>query len=503
MYQVLLVDDEPWVLRGLAEGIQWETLGFEICAQTTDSAEALTILLDRQPDLVVTDIKMPGITGIELIRCSREQGGSSNFILFSGYGDFEYAQKAIQYGVFAYLLKPLNQKEFSQTLQLLSQRLAKPQANQDTNEFLFWDGIFQTETSFLEKANGVFCAMTCYLTFSDEMMLEKIFSAFSYVRYRTGSNKYLYLFGAKSQQVAETLSTLLKSEAYLEKDYLSFGFSRDFSEISSFAVAIRESEIAAGDHFLYPEQRLNHYFPADIACCNIWLERFRLTLIRNGCEAATELLSELSSFCREKHLNLLDFGYLHNRILAVLEEGEDNFKLEFPAYRQLPQKYANIQEAIDFLIQMLEDVCSRSCLPTATAGLSDTFENILRYLRENYSQDISLSELSERFYINMTYICDLFKKYQGTTFSKYLSNLRLEQAHRLICSTRNTLQEIAEAAGYQDYYYFIKQFKKKYGITPGSLRKNAEKRWNNEAGMENQKTNAIDACDHCHSDCGD
>ena len=65
MYQVLLVDDEPWVLRGLTEGIPWAQLGFEICAQTSDPTEALTILLDRQPDLVVTDIKMPGISGMD------------------------------------------------------------------------------------------------------------------------------------------------------------------------------------------------------------------------------------------------------------------------------------------------------------------------------------------------------------------------------------------------------------------------------------------------------
>lgn len=502
MYQVLLVDDEPWVLRGLAEGIQWERLGFEICAQTSDPAEALTVLLDRQPDLVVTDIKMPGVSGMDLVRCSREQGGNSNFILFSGYGDFEYAQRAIQYGVFAYLLKPLNQKEFTRTLELLVKSLHSPRAAQETDGTLFLDGDLRIDPALFEPQADAYCALTCFLTFSDEIMLEGLFSGLSHVRYRTGSNKYLYFFRADNQQVAGLLTGLLESEAYLEKDYLAFGLSRNFSGTSGISAAIRESEAAAGRHFLYPERRLNFYSSADITRCNAWLEKFRLILTRDGCEAAAEHLKELGRFCRENQLTLLDFGYLHNRVLAFLEEMGDGLELEFPAYGQLPQKYADMQEATEFLTQMLEDVCGRNQLTAGSIGLSDTFEQILQYLQENYSQDISLASLSERFYINMTYICDLFKKYKATTFSKYLNNLRLEQAHKLICSTQETLQEITEAVGYRDYYYFIKQFKKKYGVTPGSLRKGMEKEHSNETSMEHQKADAADDRDHRHPDRG-
>ncbi|MGI5854979.1 MAG: response regulator transcription factor [Candidatus Merdivicinus sp.] len=503
MYQVLLVDDEPWVLRGLTEGIPWAQLGFEICAQTSDPTEALTILLDRQPDLVVTDIKMPGISGMDLIRCSREQGGNSNFILFSGYGDFEYAQRAIQYGVFAYLLKPLNQKEFTRTLELLAKSLQGPPTIRETDGLLFLDGDLRIDpTLFESQTDAVCCALTCFLTFSDEIMLEGLFSSLPHVCYRTGSNKYLYFFQADSQQVAGLLTGLLESEAYLEKDYLAFGLSRNFSGISGISAAIRESEAAAGDHFLYPERRLSFYSPADIACCNAWLAKFHLTLTRDGCEAAAEHLEELGRFCQENRLTLLDFGYLHNRILAFLEEMGNGLELEFPAYGQLPQKYADMQEAAEFLTQMLEDVSDRRQPTAGAGGLSDTFEQILQYLQENYSQDISLASLSDRFYINMTYICDLFKKYKSTTFSKYLNNLRLEQAHQLICSTQDTLQEITEAAGYRDYYYFIKQFKKKYGVTPGSLRKTMEKEPSNETSMEHQKADAADDRDHRHPDRG-
>ncbi len=108
MYRVLIVEDEPWTLLGLVKTFDWEEKGYQVVGQTTNPVEAFDFICLEKPDVVFTDVRMPEISGIELVKRTRELGMDTEFIIISGFAEFSYAQKALSYGVFEYLLKPVD-----------------------------------------------------------------------------------------------------------------------------------------------------------------------------------------------------------------------------------------------------------------------------------------------------------------------------------------------------------------------------------------------------------
>lgn len=117
MFKAVLVDDEQIMTEGLKRLINWEALGVELIFCAYDGQSALGFILKEKPDIVVTDIKMPVMDGLQMIQEARAHQLDTNFIILSGYGEFEYAQKALRYGVKEYLLKPCNEREIEKSLE--------------------------------------------------------------------------------------------------------------------------------------------------------------------------------------------------------------------------------------------------------------------------------------------------------------------------------------------------------------------------------------------------
>jgi two-component system response regulator YesN len=110
MLKAMLVDDEPLALEGLRLLIDWGAEGFEVCAECADAKQALKLLPVARPDLIVTDIRLPGLDGLELMQAARQKGFEGQLVVVSGYNDFEYAKRALRIGVAGYLLKPVERR---------------------------------------------------------------------------------------------------------------------------------------------------------------------------------------------------------------------------------------------------------------------------------------------------------------------------------------------------------------------------------------------------------
>ena len=109
MYRFMILDDEPVVREGIKSLIDWSEYEFELCAEGVDGKDGLKKILEFQPDLVLIDLKMPGMTGIEVIQSARNEGFLGKYIILTGYSDFQFAKQAISVGVRAYLLKPIDE----------------------------------------------------------------------------------------------------------------------------------------------------------------------------------------------------------------------------------------------------------------------------------------------------------------------------------------------------------------------------------------------------------
>ena len=116
MYKAIIVDDEPWTIIDIEKTFCLEDMGFEIIGSYRTPQKALPAIVSKKPDLVITDIRMPGMTGLELIKSVREQNVNCEFIIVSGHSDFSYAQEAISYGVAGYCLKPLEPQKTAEAL---------------------------------------------------------------------------------------------------------------------------------------------------------------------------------------------------------------------------------------------------------------------------------------------------------------------------------------------------------------------------------------------------
>lgn len=133
MLKVLLVDDEPYVLEGLKISINWTAYGFRICGEATNGEDALELVRLSNPDLVITDIRMPVMDGLEFIRLSKERlRSSAKFVILSGYDDFSYAKEAMLYNVSDYLLKPIDSEELESVVSKLASLIKKEKRNMES-----------------------------------------------------------------------------------------------------------------------------------------------------------------------------------------------------------------------------------------------------------------------------------------------------------------------------------------------------------------------------------
>lgn len=132
MYHVLIADDESIIREGIKQLLDWSSLGYTITDEAAGGEQALQKLLSKSPEVVLMDINMPGLTGLEVIRRARESGYEGIFIILSGYSDFKYAQEAMRYGVQYYLTKPIDEDELSDILHCIREQLDREQDSADT-----------------------------------------------------------------------------------------------------------------------------------------------------------------------------------------------------------------------------------------------------------------------------------------------------------------------------------------------------------------------------------
>ncbi len=146
MYSMIIVDDEPWVLKGIKNSCDWSKYNCEVVFETTEPEDALNFIINYKPDIIFTDINMYEVSGLDIMHEVRKQGIDAEFIIISGYSDFSYAQKSIEYGVFHYLLKPIDKDDINNVMEKLINHLKYKQMNKEhTNDN---KSLIKTDTKF-------------------------------------------------------------------------------------------------------------------------------------------------------------------------------------------------------------------------------------------------------------------------------------------------------------------------------------------------------------------
>lgn len=530
MQKVLIADDERKVGFLIKSLIQWDRLDLEFAGLVKDGVTAYEKIREIKPDIVITDIRMPGLSGLELIRKVTESELHPHFIVISGYKYFEYAQQAIKYGVEDYLLKPVDETELNEILKRICEKernrqrerghlYAVEQKLSDSKYVLhreFLNSITAGEAASLESANknyglsfgqGIF-RVFCMKVDRDirrekneqqmklilrklEKIVEQEFS--NVVRDMAVTSRaegtVMAVLNYPSQSSAEAEAalseTFKKSMNYLdgfEHYEMTMGVSEEQTDFGRLSLAVESAREAAACRILNGmEARIDsRSLPRDFTVCAEEI----LEMVREKYLGAVEIarfediryqVGRAFAEARKRQAFGSEYYRLAKRLLDLFLDKE-----EFDEPESKGEKRKIWEETVDNCRSRseLEEFVADTVERELKEGLKNSREKERRpileaisYMKEHYGEKLSLEDLSERSGFNMNYFSELFKKETGKTFTAYLAEVRMEEAKRLLRDTGDAVYEIAEKVGYRDAKFFSQQFAKIVGIKPAEYRK--------------------------------
>jgi two-component system response regulator YesN len=485
MHSVLIVDDEPWVAYGMKALIDWESLGFAVIGEAHNGIQALQSIAEKKPDVVISDIRMPGLNGIELLENIAHQGLPTKVILVSGYAEFEYAQQAIRLGAFDYLLKQVDKQKLTDTLLRLRTVLFEKQQPFRELDLMLEDlfDLFEPESNIkianflthkgMEAEYPHFRFVSCiypYATGSDtgKDPAAAAPEGIQRIRFRTGQNKMTYLINYDEQ--GHPLALLDFISAHLEGAQ-NIGISSIGLYSSLVGKLYQESDIALSSSCFLPDQRIAEYKATDqAATLTKAILQIEWAIKEQKREQLEHGLDELCEECKSRRMTIDQVSRLYNQIVSLVYKyynGSDAaHEVEYMSYSQIARSYGSMEQ----LFGRIKAVFDRP--PGEEQPISnETVRKLIEYIDSSFTEDISLSTLSRQFNVSIGYLSALIKKETGTTYSDYVVAKRLNMAKELLGNAQLSIQEIVERVGYKDYFHFNKLFKKHFGITPSKYRK--------------------------------
>jgi len=490
MLKLLIVDDEPIIRNGLRNIIPWEDYGYEICGEAEDGPSAVAAILELKPDLALLDLHLPGFSGLEVVKKIRP--GTTHFLVLTGYTEFEYAKEAINLDVNGYIVKPIEETILIERIKSIANEIKR----EDPEEQRLIQFLEIMEGTYREENHGPLCFFGEY--FQAAFVSEGDAGA---IIHRTGKIRNFFpkdvchIFPYKEWAAVlfeDTPEITIKHLLERLYDHLARTGSRPALALgsrcrkeadagSSILKSCREAEELMGRIFFFREKKFLSL--GDI------MERTAAEPERDWEKEASNLSSyiqiidpkKIRNFFRDLEGYFLRSGKNHREIrqecMALFIEVRNILIAKIPGLREMLGTGAETLDAImklRFLGDIIDAMTEASLrvsehLPLLSADSS--FQRIISYVKNNYSEDLRLETLGQLFNYNCAYLGKRFKEYTGKRFHTYLDILRIEAAKELLQTTGMKVYEISTAVGYTNTDYFYSKFKKLAGKSPLDFRK--------------------------------
>ncbi|TDF95754.1 helix-turn-helix domain-containing protein [Paenibacillus piri] len=530
MYRLLLVEDEMSTRKWLTHKIEWETFGFQIIGVAEDGEMAWAqIQEDPNIDVVMTDVRMPHMDGIELISRIRSAALDIEVLISSGYGEFDYAQKAIRLGVAVYLLKPVTKEQLKLEFERL--KIELDEKHMRKNELLEAGRIRKEKESLTKTEIFQRC-----LVQEEEMpelaqrleLLDKRFLRSPYLTIVASIDHYSHFtmsYSMKDQRlcsfiVMNILSEITQSYQPLEAvflepnrhvffiplnggkcaaDYtreLGYQFQqalKKYLKVFDITISVGGSGPVDGaegliDGYRQAVKALEHKFFTGVASI---INRCELTVWDEQCQYSLDwekrIISELKRNDIVSAYDELDrFFDLYTRqgtaegvrwvageLLTNITKQLTDLKsvhVNSERMRKLLNELEQMETLVELKVKMKQLIrFIESMFEVDSLKLSPVAKGI-EYIKLNLNRDLSLQEVAEYAGISPSYFSTLFKQEQGRNFIEYVISLRMEEAREILEKTQLTIIEIGEKIGYRNYRYFTRVFKEHVGLTPSQYR---------------------------------
>jgi two-component system, response regulator YesN len=478
MFRAIVVEDEPWTLRWISNTFKWEKMGFELIAQTLDPEEAFQIICSERPDVVFTDIRMPEISGLDLMKMTREKGIDTEFVIISRFAEFSYAQQAIRQGAFDYRLKPVQKDEAEELLKNLYTFLEDKWSKQyfDVLESLMGNGcnIGEIVGSRGLDNTGAWYQSVIIISTEKSDKLESPFNntGISSLEFNLGPRKKLYITNSNhniNEDIIKYYSNLPNCNG------VCIGLSRQSENLSEISRLIKEADLASNSDFIYDRSDIFYYKKSNFSIVKNILEKIFSAMDTGLYNDAKVVFEKVPELFISNQLGMDEVVYFWNQVVTyVTETYKDRssaYDLEYMNCTLLLEKFSNLKAVAEYLSKLFYLFSAIEINIIENKEINVNFEKLLEYVNKNYHQKLHLKELAGKYFINFTYCSELFKKYTGSTFSEYTTALRMKKSRELLENRSLTIEQICEYTGYGDYFYFNSIFKKYHGLTPSQYRK--------------------------------
>ena len=530
MYKLLIVDDEPLVQVGIKSMLNWNELNIEVTGTAVNGQLALKLIEEQSPDIVITDLKMPVIGGLELIRACRERYGEERpfFIILTSYEDFHMVKEAITYQVTDYLVKlELTPETLRDAVNRVLKRIRQSQSSEQSSEsivFPFYDkffirlinNLFESEEQFLLQSRdlnlnfnyrGYIC---CYGimnrqdaadgtqpgTLSIEKQLALFSTSMQMLKELAGKYQPCYCLSLDTRHFAlifcyeqradafsrsRELTTILRSISDTLTKYYQVSFRCGIGTPVETPLAICDSYQCSRQACQITDEQL------PIACFDEYIRQhsghssFNISLFKQSLTKAFEeydaaaLRQTLDSLCElfmshpDHYVQALD-GACNILFLAIslLQDGE---KTVSEIFSDNPDGYRSIykQTTVEQVVNWLGYFERQMCQLFENHHKdykNHIVTNVKKYIGSHVSEKLTLNEVAAVFGISPNYLSQLFGKYNDVGFSEYINICKINEAKRLLDEETLKVYEVAEMLGFESSFYFSKVFKKVEGVSP-------------------------------------
>lgn len=521
-WKVLVAEDEPVILSGITKFIEQSSVGCEVIAQACNGEEAIQSMLDLKPDIIVSDIQMPKATGLDMIHSAKKNNLAIQFIFISGYQEFSYVKEAIKYDAVDYLLKPVSRDDLDDALEKAVRKMSEEsvikllheeknhiqkffekihQGNEfteiesyerfqelklDIQEDSFFQGISFLINSGVsgEAGYGKIELMRFVLYDKVQQFLEKEKKGFMTVKDETGC--YFIIYAQKQEGLECLCAEVLDLLRQLEEEYhmkLFVGVGENVKGVRGLIHAYRTVCFAQELHY-FEENKQIIYYSHIHRCFENSFEDY---------QEAAEMLKEALILHKDQYREYMENVFciifnLHygnkkateNRMQLLLEDIASNVfsyhlitreeRIKKEDYGRKLSRAKTFREARDACQTCIDEYYDKS-LAVLSNKEGIEIMKVKTYIKEHYAEDISLSSLADMVGMNSSYLSALFKRNTGQNYMEYLTDIRMEEAHRLLMGTNMMTYQIAEEVGYRTVRRFVETFKKKYGMSPVEYKK--------------------------------
>ena len=491
MYKVLLVDDEIRNYKLFEKLVDWEAKGFKIVGTAADGVEALKKYEELEPDLIFMDIQLPMMDGIECIRWIREVDKTVQIVIVSAYGEFNYAQKAIRYGVQEFLLKPVSRVMLNQIVNQVKENLDHREKNKEScfnnelainlKEWVHGDNE-SIKTSELSREKELFRILIKDRGIKEHAeTIKKLFET-NFESWRIEScvlvERYLYLImEADSENELSSLMEELENQKYHIELYR---WSEDATAAEKQSFQNPDLEFDNYGFYQIKEKVYNiEQMPyRDIDLVNSERESIiRNALLQKDSQILEEYIIQMFEFAAQKKVRpeklkegVLELLLCFKLALNKYKEIDTTSVLRNVRMEDIYQVYS-AESLKQYVIKKISEVFE--VIQINEAGRANNFTMQAKIMADQHfcEKEFSVQQVADEIGISKNYFISMYKNQMEIGYWEYVTQLRMEKAQNLLRMTDDTIVLIADKVGYDNEYYFSRKFKAYYGMSPRAYRK--------------------------------